>query len=158
MIPLALALLVAAPSPIPAARQIAHTQAPLVLRGDIDAQSAVIAFGGTKPVAIVVEYTNGRWRELPHGSVRVQPLGPDPGSVSRRPVVQLAAQFSAASQIIQAGLWVDGRPVHGKPHGTGTRFTAYGATPKLRRGRHYATAFAGAAGSALARIWTFRVR
>jgi hypothetical protein len=158
MIPLALALLLTTPSPVPAARQIAHTQAPLVLRGDIDAQSAVIAFGGPKPVAVVVGYTNGRWRELPYGTVRVQPLGPDPGSVSRRPVVQLAAQFSAASQIIQAGLWVDGRPVHGKPHGTATRFTAYGATPKLGRGRHYATAVAGAAGSALARIWTFRVR
>ena len=158
MIPLAVALLVGIPSPVTAARQILHTQAPLVLRGDIDAESAVIAFGGAKPAAIVIEYRNGRWRELPHGGVRVRPLGPDPGSVQHRPVVQLAAQFSAPNRILQAGLWVDSRPVHAKPHGTSTRFTAYGATPRLRAGRHYAVAFAGAPGSAQAKIWTFRVR
>lgn len=158
MIPLALALLVGTPSPVPAARQILHTRAPLVLRGDIDAQSAVIAFGGAKPAAAVIEYRNGKWRELPYGGVRVRPLGPDAGSVQRRPVVQLAAQFSSPNRILQAGLWVDNRPVHAKPHGTSTRFTAYGATPRLRAGRHYAVAFAGAAGTARAKIWSFRVR
>ena len=158
MIPFALALLIGVPSPVPAARQILHTRAPLVLRGDIDAESAVIAFGGAKPAAIVIEYRNGRWRELPRAGVQVQPLGPDPGSVQRRPVVQLAAQFSATNRILQAGLWVDNRPVHAKPHGTSTRFTAYGATPRLRAGRHYAVAFAGAVGSARAKIWSFRVR
>jgi hypothetical protein len=158
VIPLALALLIGIPSPVTAARQILHTRAPLVLRGDIDSESAVIAFGGAKPAAIVIEYRNGRWRELPRGGVQVRPLGPDPGSVQHRPVVQLAAQFSATSRILQAGLWVDSRPVHAKPHGTSTRFTAYGATPRLRAGRHYAVAFAGAVGSAHAKIWTFRVR
>ena len=158
MIPFALALLVGIPSPVTAARQILHTRAPLVLRGDIDAESAVIAFGGGKPAAIVIEYRNGRWRELPQRGVRVRPLGPDPGSVQHRPVVQLAAQFSAPNRILQAGLWVDSRPVHAKPHGTSTRFTAYGATPRLRAGRHYAVAFAGAVGSAQATIWTFAVR
>jgi hypothetical protein len=158
VIPLAVSLLVAVPSPVPAARQILHTRAPLVLRGDIDSQSAVIAFGGAKPAAVVVEYRNGRWRELPRGDVKVQPLGPDPGSVQRRPVVQLAAQFSAPNRILQAGLWVDARPVQAKPHGSSTRFTAYGATPRLRAGRHYAVAFAGSVGSARAKIWTFRIR
>jgi hypothetical protein len=158
VIPLAVALLVAIPSPVTAARQILHTRAPLVLRGDIDAESAVIAFGGANPAAIGIEYRNRRWRELPQGGVRVRPLGPDPGSVQHRPVVQLAAQFSSPSRILQAGLWVDSSPVHAKPHGTSTRFTAYGATPRLRAGRHHAVAFAGAPGSAQAKIWTFRVR
>ena len=158
MIPLALALLVGIPSPVAGARQILHTRAPLVLRGDLDTESAVIAFGGAKPAVVVIEYRNGRWRELPRGGVQVRPLGPDPGSVQHRPVVQLAAQFSAPNRILQAGLWVDSRAVHAKPHGTSTRFTAYGATPRLRAGRHYAVAFAGSVGSAQATIWTFRIR
>ena len=158
MLPLAISLLLAIPSPVPAARKIAHTQAPLVLRGDIDAESSVIGFGGAKPKVIVVEYSNGRWRQLRQGDVEIRALGPDAGSLSRRSVVQVAAQFSAKSRILQAGLWVDNKPVNAKPHGGSQyRFTAYGPSPRLKPGRHYATAFAGAAGAARARIWAFRI-
>ena len=135
-----------------------HTNAPLVLRGNIDAESAVIAFGGAKPQTIVLEYQNGSWRRLPRGSVNVKPLGPDPGSAHGTRVVQVAAQFSSYSRILAAGLWVDTRPLQAKPHGSSYRFTAYGSSPRLRPGRHYAVAFAGVAGSAAARIWSFRIR
>ena len=91
MLPLAVSLLLAIPSPVPAARKAAHTLAPLVLRGDIDRQSTVIAFGGAHPKAVVLEYANGRWREMRQGDVKVRPLGPDAGLVSTKHVQQVAA-------------------------------------------------------------------
>jgi hypothetical protein len=118
----------------------------------------VIGFGGARPQAVVLEYANGRWREMREGDVQVRALGPDAGSVNTKPVLQVAAEFSSTSRILQAGLWVDDHAVSAKPHGSPFRFTAYGRSPRLKRGRHYATAFAGIAGAARARIWAFRVR
>ena len=112
----------------------------------------------TRPVAFVLRYARGHWAELPHGRVRIRELGPTAGATYRARVVQVAAEFSAPSRIVQAGLWVDGKAVPGQPHGTPTRFTAYGATPRLARGMHTAAAFAEAGSAARAVVWSFRVR
>jgi hypothetical protein len=155
---LAVALALAVPSPVPAARQLAHTSGPLVLRAGLDARSAVVAFGGAKPAAVVVEYRGGRWREIPQGSVHVKPLNPRPGSVRSAGTVRLAASFSAPTRILSAGLWLDTRSLSAAPKGTTTKFIARADPRAVTSGRHYAVAFAGAPGSAAAKIWSFRVR
>jgi len=151
-------LAAAIPSPAPAARALAPPGARQVLRANIDARTSVFAFVGPKPIAFVLHYARGRWSELPHGRVAVRELGPNPGATYSARIVQVAAEFSAPSTIVQAGLWVDDKAVPGRPHGSPTRFTAFGASPRLAPGRHTAAAFAEAGGAARAVVWSFRVR
>ncbi len=155
---LAALLFAAVPSPAPAARALAPAGSRQVLRADIDSRTSVFAFVGTRSVAFVLHYARGRWSELPHGRVRIRELGPNAGATYRTRVVQIAAEFSAPTRIVQAGLWVDGKAVPGRPHGSPMRFTAFGATPRLARGGHTAAAFAEAGGAARAVVWSFRVR
>ena len=155
---LAALVLAAVPSPAPAAHALAPVGSRQVLRADVDSRTSVFAFVGVRPVAFVLRYARGHWAELPHGRVRIRELGPNAGATYRARVVQVAAEFSAPSRIVQAGLWVDGKAVPGQPHGTPTRFTAYGATPRLARGMHTAAAFAEAGSAARAVVWSFRVR
>ncbi len=160
MIALSLAtLLVAAvPSPVPAARALKPAGDRQVLRADIDARTVVFAFVGPTPIAFVLHFAGGTWRELPHGRVRIRALGPRAGATYSARVLQVAAEFSAPVKIVQAGLWVDGKAVPGGPHGSPTRFTAFGASPRLAPGTHTAAAFAEAGGAASAVVWSFRVR
>jgi hypothetical protein len=158
VITLALALALAIPSPVPAARAAAHTQGPLVLRANLDDRSAVVAFGGSRPAAVVMEYAGRRWKALPQGSVRVKPLNPRPGSVRAAGTVRLAARFTAGSRILAAGFWLDDDAVRAAPQGTFTSFVARGLPRQVSTGRHYVIAWAGAPGQALARIWSFRAR
>jgi hypothetical protein len=155
---LASVLALAAPSPLPAARAQAPAGARLVLRADVDARTSVFGFLAPRPVAFVLHYANGGWRRLPTGKVGVRILGPDAGSTSSQRVLQVAAELSAPTRIMQAGLWVDGHAIPGDPKGSPTRFTVYGPTPRLARGAHTAAAFAEAGGAALVKLWTFRVR
>jgi hypothetical protein len=151
-------LALAVPSPVPAARAQAPAGARLVLRADIDARTSVFGFLAPRPVAFTLRYSNGSWRRLPTGKVVVRILGPDAGSTSSQHVLQVAAELSAPSKIVQAGLWVDGRAVAGEPAGSDRRFTVYGPTPRLASGVHTAAAFALAGGAARVKLWTFRVR
>lgn len=154
---LASLLALAVPSPLPAARAQAPAGARLVLRADIDARTSVFGFLAPRPVAFALRYANGRWRRLPTGKVNVRILGPDAGSTSHSRVLQAAAELSAPSKIVQAGLWVDGHAIPGEPVGSSKRFTVYGPTPRLAPGLHTAAAFAEAGGAARVRLWTFRV-
>jgi hypothetical protein len=118
----------------------------------------VFGFLAPRPVAFALRFDGTRWRRLPAGKVRIRPLGPDAGSTSSERVLQVAAELSAPSKIVQAGLWVDGHAVPGTPRGSSARFTVYGPTPRLSSGTHTAAAFAEAGGAALVKLWTFRVR
>ncbi len=151
-------LVAAIPSPAPVARALAPAGSRQVLRADIDARTSVFAFAGPRSAAFVLRYARGRWRELPHGRVRIRELGPRAGATYSDRVLQVAAEFSAPAKIVQAGLWVDGRAVPGEPHGSPTHFTAYGATRRLARGVHTAAAFAETGGAARAVVWSFRIR
>jgi hypothetical protein len=148
----------AAPSPLPFARSQVPVDARLVLRADIDARTSVFGFLTPRPVAFALHFDGTRWKRLPAGKVGVRVLGPNAGSTTSRRVIQVAAELSAPSKIGQAGLWVDGRAIPGTPKGSSTRFTVYGPTPRLKSGVHTAAAFAEAGGSALVRLWKFRVR
>ena len=153
-----LALALAIPSPVPVARAVSHAQGPLVLRAPLDERSAVVAFGGSHPTAVVMEYAAGRWKQIPERSARVTPLNPRPGSVRSPGTVRLAARFSAPGRILAAGLWLDKKAVPAAPKGTFTTFVARGLPRSVSTGRHYVIAFVGAGGVASARIWSFRVR
>jgi hypothetical protein len=148
----------AVPSPLPAAREQVAPGAKLVLRADIDARTAVFGFLAPRPVGFALHYDGSRWRRLPVGKVLVRALGPGAGSTTSQRVLQVAAEFTAPTRIVQAGLWVDGRAIGGDPKGSPTRFTVYGATPRLAVGTHTAAAFAEAGGAARVKVWTFRVR
>jgi hypothetical protein len=151
-------LALAVPSPLPTARAQVATGSKLVLRADIDTRTSVFGFLTPRPIGFALHYDGVRWQRIPVGTVTVRVLGPDPGSVSSQRVLQVAAEFSAPTRILQAGLWVDGRAISGDPKGSPTRFTVYGPTPRLAAGRHTAAAFAQAGLGARVRLWTFRVR
>jgi hypothetical protein len=155
---LASVVAIAVPSPLPAARAQAPAGARLVLRADIDARTSVFGFLAPRPVSFVLHFDGSRWRRLPTGKVNVRILGPDAGSTSSAHILQVAAELSAPTKIVQAGLWVDGHAVPGEPVGSSKRFTIYGPTPRLARGLHTAAAFAEAGGAARVKLWTFRVR
>jgi hypothetical protein len=155
---LASLLALAVPSPLPAARAQVPAAARLVLRADVDARTSVFGFLAPRPVAFVLHFDGSKWRRLPVGKVHVRILGPAAGSASAAHILQVAAELSAPTRIIQGGLWVDGRAIPGDPKGSPTRFTVYGPTPRLKSGVHTAAAFAEAGGAALVKLWTFRVR
>jgi hypothetical protein len=156
VIGLALALALAIPSPVPAARAATHAQGPLVLRANIDSRSAVVAFGGAKPAAVVMEYAR-KWRPIAQRDALVTPLLPKPGTVRNPGLVRIAATFSAGSRILASAMWLDTKALRPRPKGTFTRFTAR-TEARVGSGRHYVIAFVGAPGSADAEIWSFRVR
>ncbi len=105
--------------------------------------------------AIALHLVNGKWRIDRTHAVRIDVLGPLRPS-ARQP--QVAAQFTAKSDFVETGLWVDGVDLLVKGGGTAQRVTIYGTTSKpLRRGKHVAVAYGRTATSASAVAWTFRV-
>jgi hypothetical protein len=108
---------------------------------------------GSKAVAL--RRVNGTWRPDRSGAVRVRILGPQ-HRAPRQP--QVAAEFSARSDLAETALWVDGKELLVKGGGTAQRATIYGTTSSpLKRGSHVAVAYGRTATSATAVAWTFRV-
>jgi hypothetical protein len=140
---------------------------PVVLSVPIDNQFSVAALAGPlrakgtkKPFAAYAaafrRYGN-QYKASLISPARIRPLGPDPGS-THGPIGQVAAEFSAPTPIVQAGLWVDGKAIPAEPRGSPRKFTAFGSTGKLKPGWHSVVAFVEAGGSGKATAWTFRVR
>lgn len=142
-------------------------QTPVILSVKIDSRFAVAAIAGPRTAegtkepyvayAVALKLVGGSYKASIVSPVQIEPLGPDPGSVQPA-ITQVAAQFSAPKRIVQAGLWVDGAAIAADPRGSSTKYTAFGATPKLKPGWHSVVAFAEAGGSATARAWTFRIK
>jgi hypothetical protein len=99
-----------------------------------------------------------RWVADRTGKVKIDVLGPKPGSKSP-PIPQLAFQLSAGAPLIDSALWVDGSEVLTKGGGlTPDKGTIYGAPgKKLSKGRHVVVAYGRTAGHATAVAWVFRV-
>ena len=140
----------------------------VVLAVQIDETWAVAALAGPRTAEGAREYgvfatplklVDSRWKaHIAPGTLEIRPLGPDPGSVQGRAPTQVAAEFSALVAIEDAGLWLDGKAIDAVTRGSAEKYTAYGATPPLRRGYHVVVAFAEAGGTATATAWSFRVR
>jgi hypothetical protein len=140
---------------------------PVVLSVRIDPKFAVAAVAGPRTAegmkepyasyAVALQRYGSQYKASLVSPIEIRPLGPDEGSTAGR-VSQVAAEFSAPTRIVQAGLWVDGKAIAAEPRGNPRRFTAFGSSGKLSRGWHSVVAFAEAGGTAFATDWTFRVR
>lgn len=113
---------------------------------------AVVQQGGK---AVALHLVAGTWKPDRTGAVRVQILGPL-HSAARQP--QVAAEFSAASDLAETALWVDGEELLVKGGGSPRKGTIYGTTAApLAPGPHVAVAYGRTATAATAVAWTFRV-
>ena len=109
--------------------------------------------------AVTLRREGGRWRHELGGPVRIEPIGPGPGSRTRL-VAQVAARIAAGAPITAAALWVDGAAmeVKGGASPDGKRYTAFAnLVEPLPAGRHFVVAFASTDGSASALAWAFTV-
>jgi hypothetical protein len=98
------------------------------------------------------------WRPDTTGKVKIDVLGPKPGS-AQGSIPQLAVQISGNAPLVESGMWVDGHELTVKGGGLRpTVGTIYGApdTP-LAKGTHTAVAYGRTDAHATAVAWTFRV-
>jgi hypothetical protein len=129
----------------------------LILSQTITARFAVAAVArGPEAYAAALRLENGLWRVELGSPIRIEPLRPKPGeAVSRR--TQLAAEVSAGTPLVEAGLWLDGLAFPSRGGGqTPSELTMFGETSGLARGPHSVVAFASTATNAAARAWSFR--
>jgi len=109
--------------------------------------------------ATALHLVNGAWKPDTSGVVKIDILGPQPGSKGNPPRLQVAAQLRGNADLVESALWVDGVELLEKGGGlTPTRGTIYGTTvAPLEPGKHTAVAYArtGTHGTAVA--WTFSV-
>jgi hypothetical protein len=109
--------------------------------------------------AQVLRLHAGTYRLAPSGGVRIDILGPKPHSVAAA-IPQIAAQFTAKTKLVEAGIWLDGveLPVSGggiKP----TQQTFYGApASSLPPGLQRVVAYARTDTGGRAVTWTFTVK
>lgn len=129
----------------------------LILSQAITSRFAVAAVArGSEAYAAALRLENGLWRLELGSPIRIEPLRPKPGeAVSRR--TQLAAEVSAGTPLVEAGLWLDGLAFPSRGGGqTPSELTMFGETSGLARGPHSVVAFASTATNAAARAWSFR--
>jgi hypothetical protein len=117
---------------------------------------AVVVDGGK---ATAQHLVGDAWKPAAVGSVKIDVLGPKPGSTGNARTPQVAAALSAGSDLTESALWVDGVELLEKGGGlTPTKGTIYGApAAPLAPGKHTAIAYARTATNALAVAWTFSV-
>jgi hypothetical protein len=114
-----------------------------------------VVVDGAKAVAL--RLSGGVWRPDRSGRVKVEILGPRPGSKAAA-TPQVAAQLSSSSPLAESAIWIDGREVLVKGGGSPMRGTIYGAPDApLAPGTHRAVAYGRTATSGTAVAWAFRV-
>jgi hypothetical protein len=117
------------------------------------AESWGVVLKGTNATA--VRLVHGHWRPDRSNRVKVEILGPEPGSTAP-PRPQIAAQLTAPTSLVESGLWVDGQELDVKGGGSPTHGTIYGAPAKaLPAGKHVAVAYARTGTTGTARAWSF---
>jgi hypothetical protein len=129
----------------------------LLLSETITASFAVAAVGrANRAYAAALRLEDGLWRIELGSPVRIDPLRPKPGeTVARR--TQLAAEVSAGTPIVEAGLWLDGVAFPSRGGGPSPNaLTMFGETSALEPGPHFAVAFASTQSNASAHAWAFR--
>jgi hypothetical protein len=105
--------------------------------------------------AVTAHLVAGRWRLDRSGRVKIEILGPRPGSTAPK-LPQVAAQLTAPTPLVESGLWVDGRELVVKGGGSPTEGTIYGAPAKpLAAGKHIAVAYGRTDRTGTARAWSF---
>lgn len=115
-----------------------------------------VAQAGDKATAY--HLVGNRWVADRSGVVKVEILGPKPGSKAAA-IPQLAFQLTGNAPLVDSALWVDGTEVLTKGGGlTPDKGTIYGAPAKaLKRGEHVVVAYGRTATHGTAVAWVFRV-
>ncbi len=120
-------------------------QTPVIVSVKVDPRFAVAAIAGPRTAegmkepyaayAVALKRVGSGYKASIVSPVEISPLGPDEGS-TQPSITQVAAQFSAPTRIVQAGLWLDGKALAADPRGT---------TNEVHRVRRDAEAEAGLA-------------
>jgi hypothetical protein len=90
------------------------------------------------------------------GAVKIQILGPQPGSTAPNPP-QVAISMRSKTPLVESALWVDRRRLFEKGGGTPTNGTIYGAPTPLGPGTHTAVGYARSTTGGSAVAWRFKV-
>lgn len=116
-----------------------------------------VSISGTKATAF--HYAGGVWRPDRADKVKLEILGPKPGSKGNAAIPQVAFQATATAPLVDSALWVDGTELLTKGGGLNPdQGTVYGAPDtSLKKGLHVAVAYGRTAHHATAVAWTFRV-
>jgi len=108
--------------------------------------------------AVVFRNSAGTWVPDRSGQVKVDVLGPQPGSTAPK-LPQVAIGVTSKLPFVDSGLWVDGTELLEKGGGTPTRGTIYGAPAgALAPGMHVAVGYARNIVNGSAVAWVFRTR
>jgi len=106
--------------------------------------------------AVVFRNVNGTWAADRAGKVKVDILGPQPGSLAPK-LPQIAIGITSKLPFVDSGLWLDGTELFEKGGGSATRGTVYGAPQKpVEPGTHVAVGYARNIVNGTAVAWTFR--
>jgi hypothetical protein len=118
--------------------------------------AVVQSSNGKTAHAVVFRNANGTWVPDRAGKVKVQVLGPQPGTTAPR-LPQVAIGITSKLPFVDSGIWVDGKELFEKGGGTATRGTVYGAPAKpLEPGTHVAVGYARNILTGTAVAWTFK--
>jgi hypothetical protein len=119
--------------------------------------SVVQVTKGKTARAVAFELLGGKWKPDTSGNVKVQILGPQPGSKATK-MPQVAIEVTSPAPFVESAIWVDGTELIEKGGGTPTRGTIYGAPAKnLTPGFHVAVGYARTATTGTAVAWVFHV-
>lgn len=126
--------------------------------GDVLYEGAAWAVAQNGHTATAYRLVEGRWLPDRSGKVKIDILGPKPGSTAAA-IPQVAFQLSATAPLVDSALWVDGTELLTKGGGlTPDKGTIYGAPAKsLAKGEHVAVAYGRTAGHGTAVAWAFHV-
>jgi hypothetical protein len=106
--------------------------------------------------AVVFRNVGGTWVPDRDGKVKVEILGPQPGTTAAK-LPQIAIGITSKLPFVDSGLWIDGKELFEKGGGTATRGTIYGAPAKpLERGTHVAVGYARNIANGTAVAWMFK--
>ena len=134
------------------------TAAPPGRRGHVLYQGTEWAVSTSGDKATAYHLVGSRWVADRSGKVKIDILGPKPGSKAAA-IPQVAFQLSATAPLVDSALWVDGREIVTKGGGlTPDKGTIYGAPGEaLKKGRHVVVAYGRTASHGTAVTWAFTV-
>ncbi len=125
---------------------------------DGGAAEAVKTAAGAYAGALRLE--GGRWRLVVDPNVLIQPISPQPGSVSGK-VFQVASQAMLPDPVDAGALYLDGKPLSTKGGAIngGRTVTLYANIPQgIAKGRHTLVAYARGGAHSGALAWAFTIR
>jgi hypothetical protein len=118
--------------------------------------AVVQSFNRKTAHAVVFRDVNGTWVPDRSGKVKVEILGPQPGTTAAK-LPQVAIGITSKLPFVDSGLWVDGTELFEKGGGSATRGTIYGAPAKpLQPGNHVAVGYARNILNGTAVAWVFK--